>query len=79
LKKELNSKKEYIAFIEQQLNNERQKMTVLKQQIEEVKSSFNTTNIQKDVHAIQNKTGNIKAVLDKSELMKLQSATMVCA
>ena len=54
-------------------------MTVLKQQIEEVKSSFNTTNIQKDVHAIQNKTGNIKAVLDKSELMKLQSATMVCA
>ena len=68
----------YKKFLEQQLDKEQQKYSTVLKQYEEVKSSFGVDDIQKEIHKLEGSVDEVRATIDKIELVKKQWTEMVC-
>ena len=74
----LKENETYKKFVEQQLDKEQQKYSTLLKQYEELKSSFGADDIQKEIHKLEGSVDDVRATIDKIELVKMQWTEMVC-
>jgi len=68
----------YKKFLEQQLDKEQQRYSTVLKQYEEVKSSFGVDDIRKEIHKLEGSVDEVRATIDKIELVKIQCTEMVC-
>ncbi|XP_065893092.1 uncharacterized protein [Dysidea avara] len=72
----LKENETYKKFVEQQLDKEQQKYSTLLKQYEELKSSFGADDIQKEIHKLEGSVDDVRATIDKIELVKMQWTEM---
>jgi len=64
-------------YLKQQLDKEQQKYSTLLKQYEELRSSIEADDIQKEIRNLEGSVDDVKATFDKIQLMKTQWSEMV--